>query len=269
MQMTRMIIKERRRMSHFSFVRMIWVVTTSCALGAGDAPPVRLELRLEEQTLQCYVPYMLEYTMENTGSAPLPVEMLQEGVPRGLGWRVTDRSGSEKNYPPSLEMQRVVADTVELAPGATLCGRLVIGVSEDGFVFSEPGEYKLRLLWRDSGQAVVATSEPLASTVVRPTPANERAAHEFALIALKWTDVEPGSLDLTDEKARIGMYRCAGNRLALFIGRQMPYRARPDGDAQNQHEWRMVEELRHYIGEFPDSPYAAYVARFLAFVDMD
>ncbi|MFM7199583.1 MAG: tetratricopeptide repeat protein [Myxococcota bacterium] len=215
---------------------------------SGD---VRLSLELAKEDFVLGEPITVRAILENTTDHTLRFPPLLDPQFGYNQFIITTPSGKKLGYSAvAIACSRGELQFEALAPGETRVADLPIFFHRDGWIFAEPGEYRIQALYRSTADAAQRADSNELRLVVQPGSAEDQAAarllmgHEQGLFMM-WGEgdhLEEGIAALEDVVSRYpnsllatyGRYALASNLSVNFM----------DGRFQQERKARPADVLR-------------------------
>ncbi len=232
------------------------------------AAPVELLAEFRAQSVEVRAPLIAKIGLKNMGSEPLRLKVRPDGAPLQVGFEILEARGDFVEYPLSLWRAGPGGKEIELGPGQTTSGEILVLLDYDrGYVFGSTGLYSVRWYWYPGEQFSRAFSGIAQIRVKAQSEPNKRALSDLQQLALTHyggDQLPSGGLDSRDMSEALEGWGV--KLLAKVIAQDRPLLIAPDQNPQDHKQAELVGSLEELLERHPNSSYSPYIARFLGLV---
>ena len=231
--------------------------------------PVGLAISFERMSFETREPIIARITLTNHGGSTFRLKTRRGGAPADIGLDVAPIDQPYRTYALLLKSSAPETDEIELQPGASTAGDLLVllDYGQSSYVFPRMGSYQVRCHWAPGREFAKIFSDEVQVTVESSSAVNTGLLTEIERVAMKYHGLKLSELDqLTPSDARKGLEREGLLVLARIIRQQKPHLVVPEMYPSQQRESEMVARLENLLLRYPDSSYSAYIARYLGLV---
>ncbi len=240
--------------------------------GSNADPPreVALQVSLDRSSFGAKEPVRIWVRLANLGEVPLAVATQVDGAPYDLALELAKDGEPFQGRSYWLRRNGPEQTTTELVPGEGVIGELLILLDyHRGYVFREPGFYRVRMSWCPGERFERINSDELGIEVEASSPEDEEFRSELELIALRRNVGDlPSGADLDSEEGKLALEKEGVLLLARIVREDKPVLVDPENRPEDRKEAELVQQLRDLLDRHPNSSYSGYLARYLGLVDV-
>ncbi len=224
---------------------------------------VSFAITASRNTISPFEPVRLAVSLKNEDSRPVGCSVQQDGMPARVTVLIAKDNGTFQEYDQRLGRSEPRHRDISLSPGESTNGEiLVLFGGSAGYIFSEPGSYRIQLNCVLDEKIAGVVSNELTFVVTNEVTKNEAIVNELDELAVAYLGLDRDALVRTRRENDH-----AGTMLVKRIIAQVkPHLVTPERNPSDRQEAELVDSLERLLERYPDSSYAGYIARYLGLV---